>query len=545
MTNININNYLLEFRFTVISDLCSIEPKTYTTNRAAATALGICKRQVQRLKKQFDGTIASLLHGNIGQKRVRKFSANLLTSIVQTVKDWNSELQDLKLPQLYYTHAYFKIIKQYEVEMSYDYFRKLMKDNGVLSPGTYAVVTDTRGMHLKTARKYKAGEEWQADGTFDFKLAEDDTSYCAHVIVDRGSNVIIACYLDYQETTNGYLNCFKQGFKEYGYPIQIAADKRTSFANNKASNDALTCLGQIFDSLNISMRLTSNPRSKNHVEAKNAIIKRQVMSELALAGARTIEEANELLPDIIKRINECLSNKIEEDNVHRKLEENFNYELIFSRQIVRKLSKQNIISVEGKEYFLHDSEGNVYKPRVKKKVNVHTSYNGNTFAMVGNQRFDMVLAYRENLLNFDCKECSSISRKIRDDNYTIMWKKKEYHFTGNSGVAVKFDWKDDVVLYYTYYKGRYTAKLAEIKGTKYQVKLGPCERTEDEYETKIYKTTNSQVITKTGVYALYSNTNQEVTLETDADILVEIKNGTPTSGILKNKKYKLINITTC
>ncbi len=63
MTNININSYILEFRFTVISDLCSTEPDTYTTNRAAASALGICKRQVQRLKKKFDGTMESLLHG--------------------------------------------------------------------------------------------------------------------------------------------------------------------------------------------------------------------------------------------------------------------------------------------------------------------------------------------------------------------------------------------------------------------------------------------------------------------------------------------------
>lgn len=141
-------------------------------------------------------------------------------------------------------------------------------------------------MHLKSKKKYKSGEEWQADGTFDFKLAGDETSYCAHVIVDRGSKLIIACYLDYQETTHGYLNCFKQAFEEYGYPQMITTNKRTSFENTSSGRDALTCLGKIFVSLDIAMRLTSNPRSKNSVEAKNAIIKTHVMSELALSGVK-------------------------------------------------------------------------------------------------------------------------------------------------------------------------------------------------------------------------------------------------------------------
>ncbi|MFV0499475.1 MAG: hypothetical protein ACK5NF_05535, partial [Bacilli bacterium] len=130
-------------------------------------------------------------------------------------------------------------------------------------------------------------------------------------------------------------------------------------------------------------------------------------------------------------------------------------------------------------------------------------------------------------------------------NFTIMWKKKEYHFVDNTGAAHSFDWREDVKLYYTYKQGQYTAILAELKGDKYQVKLGQPQQIGDEYTTEYYYTTNSQVITKNAVYGLYSDTNLEVTLEKDSQILVEIKNGTPTSGILNYHKYKLINITSC
>lgn len=63
------------------------------------------------------------------------------------------------------------------------------------------------------------------------------------------------------------------------------------------------------------------------------------MSELALAGARTPEEANALLPEIIKRINKCLSHRNEENNVHKTLPKNNNYKLMFIRYVIHKLSK--------------------------------------------------------------------------------------------------------------------------------------------------------------------------------------------------------------
>ena len=43
-----------EFRFEVISDLCSSSSKVYTKNKDAMKALQLSKSQVLRLKKKFD-----------------------------------------------------------------------------------------------------------------------------------------------------------------------------------------------------------------------------------------------------------------------------------------------------------------------------------------------------------------------------------------------------------------------------------------------------------------------------------------------------------
>ena len=542
---IDLNLKTTDFRFEVISDLCSHNPKKYIKNRHAMNALQLSKSQLLRLKKRFDGTPNSLQHRNIGKTRKAKFDNVTLDGIVQNVRDWNNTLREFGEGSLLYTHAHSRILDIFGVEMSYTYFRKMMINNGQLSSRSAPRETPDTTMHLASCRTYKAGEEWQADGTFNFKLKGDETSYCAHVIVDRATSVIISVWLDYQETTNGYLNAFKLGFEKYGYPLLITTDKRTSFMNSTRSKDTLSCLGRIFKELEIDTRLTSNPRSKNQVESKNAIVKNHVMKELVLDNVTTLEEANAALPKVIEKINRYLSNQMGEDTLHKAMPKDYDYKMAFSRFDVRKLDKQNCLSWQGNKYFLTDCVGKVYKPRGDKRVNVHICYDGSLFVSAGNKKFELVEAYRENLRTYETSEMASATRSIRLDHYTVTWKKKVYHFTDTSGVAVKFDIQEKVKIYYLYSNGKYTPQIADVAGTKYNVKLGRPQVTEDTYESKLMFTQDSTVRLNNAVYGLYSINNNEVTLEKDTTIIVEIKNGTPTSGILNNCKYNLLNISSC
>lgn len=92
-------------------------------------------------------------------------------------------------------------------------------------------------MHLPSTEKRVCGEEWQADGTFKFTINGGTEEYCFHLIVDSATNVMVAGYVDYEETTKGYLNAIKQGFEEYGILLGFATDKRGTVFKLRKKND--------------------------------------------------------------------------------------------------------------------------------------------------------------------------------------------------------------------------------------------------------------------------------------------------------------------
>ena len=280
----------LEYRFEVIGKATKYQEYT---NKQAADALGLCVRQIIRLKNKFDGSMESLKHGNYNNEHARRYSEELITKVVNLVQQLNQTLLDKGFKPINYHHALVNVLKTIKYDISYSSFVKMMHEHGILSHRSFATNLGNNAMHLPSASNQKVcGEEWQADGTFKFRINENAEEYCVHLIVDNATNVMIAAFVDYEETTVGYLNAMKKGFEKYGIPLGFATDKRGTFYNLNSKEDRLTTVTRILDDLNVSSRVTSNPRSKNKVEYKNAIVKDWVMKEIALRNLSTIEEVN-------------------------------------------------------------------------------------------------------------------------------------------------------------------------------------------------------------------------------------------------------------
>lgn len=145
--------------------------------------------------------------------------------MVNFVKALNIQLANKGLSSLNYKHALSKVRKELKLNISYSSFVKFMRDHKILSHRSFAIDLGENTMHLASGNKRACGEEWQADGTLKFTINGNPQEYCFHLIVDSASNIMIAGYVDYEETTNGYLHAMKHGFDTYGIPLGFATDK--------------------------------------------------------------------------------------------------------------------------------------------------------------------------------------------------------------------------------------------------------------------------------------------------------------------------------
>lgn len=531
----------LDYRFNIIKEVTT---NKYYSNKQAAEDLGVCPRTICRLKKQFDGSIESLVHGNYQNNYSRKYSNELITKIVNFVKALNMQLSDKGLPPLNYKHALSKVRKELKLNITYSSFVKFMREYEILSHRSFAIDLGENTMHLPTQNKRRCGEEWQADGTFKFTINGQPQEYCFHLIVDSANNVMIAGYVDYEETTNGYLHAMKQGFDKYGIPLGFATDKRRSFhalCNNSKVDveDRLTTITRILKDLDITIRVTSNPRSKNKVESKNALIKDRVLKEVALLNLNTIEEVNEAIPSILEEINLDLGNRIPQYNLHRTMPSNYNYDTIFAKCITRRISKNNTISYGNQDYILVCGE-EILTRKPKTDIKLYINYKNEVFHIANNKRYELLIATREILKDYNLVNHSKLKRIMGKDKNTFTYMKHVYHLVDNNGVAVTFDERTEVELFYYKYNKKLSFKLACANKRKYIVKEGYPMQTEDQYQTEYRFTKNSLVMYNGVNYELHDMKCQKVQLKKDMQIMLEIKNRIPITGILNHQKYIII-----
>lgn len=533
----------LNKRFEVIMDLSSNSPNTYKTNKDASTALNISIRQIQRLKRKFNGSIDSLRHFNSLRTHKKKFSKDIIDKILLLVRGWNHNLNDSGYSNLLYSHAHQKIMHELNISMSYTFFRTLLVNNNILSNKSNVKIINNK-LHLpsKINNTIKHGFEWQADGTFDFTLVGSSLNLCAHVVVDAASNAIVSIFLDYQETNYGYLNAFEMAFKKYGIPRQIATDKRSSFSNNNSTDKRTAMLSRIFDDLDIVSRITSNPRSKNKVESKNFVVKEHIIKELALCNVSTVQEANEVLPSIIKKINSYLDNHIHPtDNELRELPKGYDFDLNFSSITTRKVLANCSISFNNQHYIMSNQNNKILNLKKGTKIDIYSNYKNEHFTTYNNSKYNLIPATQENTNDLILENQKCDLRIINRDGYTVNFKKQTYHFVNQDKVAQEFKKQTEVKFYYKYSKGKYTPIIAVINKTKYSISKGYPDTT-DEYNITEYTVKDNTVNINNIQYKFIDNNYNDVSIKENTKVQVEEKNKIPQTGILPTAgKFKLVS----
>ena len=273
----------------------------------ASELLDLTTRQVRNLLKYFS------LHGEKGilsKKRGvtsnRSYSKELKSSIMALVRE--------KYEDFGPTLAAEKLNEFDNKVVSKETLRQWMIKAHIWIPSG-----KKRREHMSRKRKDCFGELSQTDGSIHHWFGDDLPKANATVIIDDATGIITSLYFSERETLEAYYKAFEFYMNRYGRPRAIYTDRYAVFqANNKWG---VTNMQKSLKSLDIKLILANSPQAKGRVERANRTLQDRLIKEFRLRGIRSIEEANNFVPEFLESYNEKFSKKPMSDvNAHRSLE---------------------------------------------------------------------------------------------------------------------------------------------------------------------------------------------------------------------------------
>jgi transposase len=264
------------------------------TLREAAQVLGLCERQVRRLRRAVERRGArGVVHGNTGRAPQHR--------LAEAVREQIVELRRKKYAGFNDQHFTEKLCEVEGVTISRPSVQRLLRAAGIGPPRRRRPPHHRR----RRDRKPQAGLMILWDGSRHAWLEERGPMLCLMGAIDDATGELLpgAHFVD-QECAAGYLRVLKAIAEEKGLPFSAYMDRHGSLKRNdehwtleeelRGVQDP-TQVGRALQALEIEVIYALSPQAKGRVERLWGTLQDRLVSELRLAGATTAEEANAVL----------------------------------------------------------------------------------------------------------------------------------------------------------------------------------------------------------------------------------------------------------
>ena len=338
----------------------------FITVSEAAQALGLSRRQVQRLKKEVkEYGAAALIHKNSLKPPYNALTQQRKDRILEIRKD--DFFRDCN-----FAHFLDLLDEHYDIKISYATLHKLLTAEGIVSPKKKRKYKP----HRRRKRLPQAGLMLQLDGTPFAWFKGSKAMCCLHGAIDDATGQITALYMCKNECLYGYFHMFQMTIKNYGIPVSVYADRHTIFRSpnqDKAGIDptinvADTQFGMAMKDLCVQIIPARSPQAKGRIERLWGTLQSRLPVEFALRDITTMTEANEFLKTYIYEFNSQFA--VEPHNtqsVFRKPDPSINLDYVFSIREQRIVDAGGIFSYRNKTFKVED--GN-YAGRLAAKTKI-------------------------------------------------------------------------------------------------------------------------------------------------------------------------------
>jgi len=310
----------------------------------AAELLGVSTRQVKRLKGAYDPANSEWVqHGNRGRQPVNAICAGTRDRVLELAGGKYAGFND--------SHLHEKLTRYEGLVLSRASVQRILREANMRSP------QKRRPSKYRSRRERRAQEGVlvQVDGSrHDWLEGRGPHLTLMGGVDDATSKVSAAHFQAEHEDSAGYLRLFRTQVEGPGIPWAIYRDQHGTLQRNDkhwsleeelAGKQFPTQVGRALEELGIEVIVARSPQAKGRIERTWRTFQDRLTSELRLAGAATLEQAQAVLVVFLAEYNTRFGKHPKAPAaVWRKLDSRLDLNYIFSLRYERVVGKDHVIT---------------------------------------------------------------------------------------------------------------------------------------------------------------------------------------------------------
>ena len=208
----------------------------------------------------------------------------------------------------------------------------------------------------------------QSDGSHHRWLENRGPRFVLLLAVDDATGTVANALFQPEGDTRGYFLLLEDIIRSYGLPLAIYGDRHGVFKFNGKPRHVTQPVGptqftRAVGELGIEQIFARSPQAKGRVERMAGTFQDRLVSELRLAGATTIDQANAVLRDFLPRFNNQFRVPAQQSQTaYRLLDPSLHLERILCFKHTRQVARDNTVKFQWRTLQLLPGED---RPSVK------------------------------------------------------------------------------------------------------------------------------------------------------------------------------------
>ena len=260
----------------------------------AATLMGVSTRHTRRLLAAYrERGAASVAHGHRGRRAPNATPEAVAYDVVH--------LAGKRYPGANHTHLSELLSEREGIDIGRTTLRRILVNAGLKSPQRRRPPKH----RVRRQRMPREGMLIQVDGSFHPWLGDQVPPFTLLIAVDDATGTVAHALFCEKEEAYTYFLLIQDLVQSVGIPVALYVDRHGVFRHTPGSGlpTTSTQFSRAMDELGIQMIFALSPQAKGRVERAAGTFQDRLVTELRLAGASSIREANGVLEQFLPRYN--------------------------------------------------------------------------------------------------------------------------------------------------------------------------------------------------------------------------------------------------
>ena len=260
----------------------------------AATLMGVTTRHTRRILAAYrEKGVAAVAHGHRGRRPTNATPDAVMASVVRLART--------RYAGTNHTHLSELLSEREGVDIGRTTLRRILINAGLSSPRRRRPPKH----RVRRQRMPQEGMLIQMDGSHHPWLEDQAPPFALLIAVDDATGAVVNALFCEQEDSRNYFVLIQGLVQRCGIPVALYTDRHAVFRHTPGSGlpGMPTQFSRAMDELGIQIIFAQSPQAKGRVERAAGTFQDRLVTELRLAGASGIGEANRVLEQFLPRFN--------------------------------------------------------------------------------------------------------------------------------------------------------------------------------------------------------------------------------------------------